>query len=147
VAECKEQLAAVDVERLKSEENFDDYSMRELAPDFGASFAALSALMTSKDTKLQTEKTVTSSTEEPKTPDQPTRPSDPKRTKDTSSTGDSQGEPTTKKLLDEFLYETLAALKREFVYINWQQSGHRMHLYQTYVHPHIHSLILVVRTI
>jgi hypothetical protein len=152
------------VERLRSEDNFDDYSMRELAPDFGDSFAALSALMTSKDAKVQTGQTVPTLSpsssgpkrprpvslsglppkrpkegrdadvpEEPTTPDQPTRPSDPKLTKDTSSTSDSQGEANTKKLLDEFLCETLAALKREFAYINWQKSGHKMHLYQTYI--------------
>ena len=167
MAACREQLAAVDVERLKTDEDFDDYSMRELAPKFGDSFGALSTLMTSKDGKPEQNnesgaKYIPNSTmagqkrpppvslsnippkrakgehdadipEEPTTPDQPTKASDPKNTKDTSSTRDSQAEPNTRKLLDEFLCETLAALGREFAYITWQHSGHKMHLYQTYV--------------
>jgi hypothetical protein len=71
VADRIEQLAAVDVERLRSEDNFDDYSMRELAPDFGDSFAALSTLMTSKDANTQTGQTtptLSSSLSGPKRP-------------------------------------------------------------------------------
>jgi hypothetical protein len=71
--------------------------------------------------------------EEPKTPDQPTRPSNPNLTTESSATAESQPEETTKKLLVTFLGNTIGALSREFNYLYWQQSGHKVHLFQTYV--------------
>ena len=70
--------------------------------------------------------------EEPKTPDQPTRPSNPNLTTESSATAESQPEETTKKLLVAFLGNTIVALSREFGYLNWQQSGYKVHLFQTY---------------
>ena len=70
---------------------------------------------------------------EPTTPDQPTKPYDPKLTGDSSRTVESQPEESTKKLLVTFLGETIDALDREFGYLYWQTSGHKVHLFQTYV--------------
>src|SRR5947207_146817 len=50
VAECKRQLAAVDMEQHKAG-RIDDYSMSELAPFFAESFATLSALSTYQEAK------------------------------------------------------------------------------------------------
>ena len=70
---------------------------------------------------------------EPKTPDQPTKPANPNLTTESSATAESQPEETTKKLLVAFLGNTIGALSREFNYLYWQQSGHKVHLFQTYV--------------
>lgn len=70
--------------------------------------------------------------QQPTTPDQPTIPSDPRRTNDTSYTDQSQPEDNTKTLMQDFMGESLSALKREFGYISWQNSGHNVHLFQRY---------------
>jgi hypothetical protein len=75
----------------------------------------------------------TETPEEPKTPDQPTRPSNPNLTTESSATAESQSEETTKKLLVAFLGNTIGVLSREFGYLNWQQSGHKVHLFQTFL--------------
>src|SRR5208282_6688535 len=72
---------------------------------------------------------------EPTTPDQPTKPYDPKLTGDSSRTVESQSEESTKKLLVTFLGETIDALDREFGYLYWQTSGHKVHLFQMYITP------------
>jgi hypothetical protein len=170
IAECKEQLAAVDMEQHKSG-CIDDYAMSELAPFFAESFAALSVLTTYKQaqeekkdpgaseittslplqvstagqkrarplsiTGLPTKRAKGDSDAEipdqPTTPDKPTSPSDPKFTSGTSSTLQSQTEDSTKLLLNEILGESMRALKREFGYISWQQSGHSVHLLKRYI--------------
>lgn len=68
--------------------------------------------------------------EQPKTPDQPTMPADPNHT---SSSTESKPEPNTDKLLWILLMNTLNALEREFSNINWQRSGHKVEIAQTYV--------------
>ena len=75
---------------------------------------------------------MTQTFQEPTTPDQPTKPSDPKLTGESSATVESQAEESTKKLLVVFLGETMDALDREFGYLYWQTSGHKVHLFQTY---------------
>src|SRR5208282_1242310 len=68
--------------------------------------------------------------EEPTTPDQSIKPSNPKFS---SSTQESQGEPSTKKLLDDSLGDTIFALRGGVSYLNWLSSRIRMHLFQRYV--------------
>lgn len=169
VAECKRQLAAVDMEQHKAG-HIDDYAMSELAPFFAESFATLSALMTYQGSKEKKKDPASSEVtasllrssaagqnsprtlsltglsanrakedhdteipDQPTTPDNPTSPSDPKFTGGTSSTLQSQAEDNTKLLLNEILGESMRALKREFGYINWQQSGHSVHLFKRYI--------------
>ena len=129
VASCLEQLAAVDAEQRKSGK-INDFGVGELAPQFKASFAALSVLMTSKGSKPTKEENNEAVVEEPTTPDQPTIPVNPKFS---SSTGESQGEPSTKKLLDDFLFETMYALKGDFSYPNWLPSRIQLHLFHRYI--------------
>jgi hypothetical protein len=68
--------------------------------------------------------------EQPKTPDQPTEPSN---LKNTGSSVESKAEPSTNKLLDTFLMNTLSALDEEFTSITWQNSSHQVDIVQTYI--------------
>lgn len=66
---------------------------------------------------------------EPTTPNQPTHPSDPKWS---GSTTASKDEESTKKLLSNFLSDTMIILGADFRRIHWQQSGLKVELLQTY---------------
>jgi hypothetical protein len=65
---------------------------------------------------------------EPRTPDQPTHPSDPDLTGESI---ESKDEENTKKLLFQFLMDTLSVLEDDFQRIAWQRSGCRVELNQT----------------
>ena len=118
----------------------DTDDVRELVPDFKQTFKALLGVMTLQDRKLraaeQKKAKLAAQTqgsdfpEQPKTPDRPTIPDNPKFS---SSSKESKDEPQTRKLLEEFLSETLGVLKKDFRLLKWQQSGHKVEIAETYL--------------
>ena len=163
VFEGGRQLAAVDANALRCGDiDIDDVSNR-LAPKFIHTFKSLYNVMVAQETKLRIKQAkqasqfdttqISTSTDisqnqspsipssnEPRTPDQPTHPSDPKWSGSSTS---SQDEEATKKLLYSMLSDTMTILESDFRKIQWQRSGLKVEILQTY--PYIYftrSLII-----
>ena len=91
--------------------------------------------LTDMSKKRRKGETQSESPKEPTTPDQPTIPADPKLS---STTEESQAEPSTDKLLYNFVGESIRALGMKFFCgLNWHHSGQMVYIDQTYILPYI----------
>ena len=72
--------------------------------------------------RLKTEEDFDVIPEQPTIPDQRTNPANPDHT---GTSAELKEEPHTQKLLQDFVSDTISALRKEFRLINWQKSGHK----------------------
>jgi hypothetical protein len=155
VAEGVKQLGSVDVSALSAGVINIQHIRKNLAPDFVPTFKSLYNITCVQETALQRKEakraahfahqSISSSSvqpttpvskhdiltplTEPTTPDQPTHPEDPKWS---GSSTASQDEEATKKLISDFLSDTMTILESEFQTIYWQRSGRQVELLQTF---------------